>query len=161
MIFDGRLAAARDEEDLLDAVRDQFLHHVLHDGLTCHRQHFFGLRLGGRQKPRSVSGNRYYCALDHPMNIPARAMLYWAKKKRTGMEDIQQQLAALRKHMARINRKYADLRAGDQGPGAAEHERQPEEPESSPGQLEYVDHSDPPLPQDDRRPSRYFIENLM
>src|SRR5664279_5119048 len=33
-------------------------------------------------------------------------MLYWAKKKR--MEDIQQQLAALRQRIARVNRKYAN-----------------------------------------------------
>ena len=33
-------------------------------------------------------------------------MLYWAKKKR--MEDIQQQLAALRQRIARVDRKYAN-----------------------------------------------------
>src|ERR1035437_3014335 len=33
-------------------------------------------------------------------------MLYWAKKKR--MEDIQQQLAALRQRIARVDHKYAN-----------------------------------------------------
>ena len=36
-------------------------------------------------------------------------MLYWAKKKR--MEDIQQQLAALRQRIARVDRKYANAAA--------------------------------------------------
>jgi len=40
------------------------------------------------------------------LNIPTGKLLYWAKKKRS-VEDIQQQLAALRKRIARIDRKYS------------------------------------------------------
>src|SRR6185436_13001517 len=38
--------------------------------------------------------------------LSAPGMLYWAKKKR--MEDIQEQLAALRQRIARVDRKYAN-----------------------------------------------------
>ena len=66
VILDGSLAAAGDEQDLLDAVRDQFLHHVLHDRLARDRQHLLGLRLGGRQKPRAMPGDGNDCALESP-----------------------------------------------------------------------------------------------
>ena len=69
VVLDRRLAAAGDEQDLLDAVRNQFLHHVLHDRLARHRQHFLGLRFGGRQQagPQTRDGND--CALNHHLNI--------------------------------------------------------------------------------------------
>ena len=109
VVLDGGLAAAGDEQDLLDAVRNQFFDHVLHDGLARDGQHFLGLRLGGRQKPRPISRNRNDCALDHHLNIAARERYSGAKKEgeSADMEDIQQQLPALRRRMARIDRKYA------------------------------------------------------
>jgi len=55
------------------------------------------------------------------------------------MEDLQEQLAALRKHVARIDRKYVEGPRNEASTGAAKLERAP----------------------DDRRPTRYFIENLM
>src|SRR5208283_4215781 len=103
---DGGLSAAGDEQDLLDAVRHQLLDHVLDDGLAGHREHFLGLRLGGRQQPRPLPGDRNNRAFDHILTISAASALYWAKKKRS-MEDIQQQLAALRLRVAGIDRKYA------------------------------------------------------
>ena len=109
VVFDGRFAAAGDEQDLFDTVRNQLFHDILHDRLARDRQHFLGLRLGGRQQtgPQTRHGND--SALNHHLNIPTgenAGMLYWAKKKR--MEDIQQQLAALRQRIARVDRKYAN-----------------------------------------------------
>ena len=58
MIFDGVLAAAGDEDDVLDAGRDGLLDAVLDDRLVDERQHLLGLRLGGRQErvPRPAAG---------------------------------------------------------------------------------------------------------
>ena len=65
MVLDRGLAAAGDEQDLLDSVGDQFFDHVLHDGLARHRQHLLGLRLGGRQQPRAQPRHGDYRAFDH------------------------------------------------------------------------------------------------
>ncbi|HEY2017847.1 MAG TPA: ribonuclease H-like domain-containing protein [Bryobacteraceae bacterium] len=56
------------------------------------------------------------------------------------MEDIQQQLTALRRRIARIDRKYAEPAEQDKGPRI--------------GELF-------PISRRDERPARYFIENLM
>ena len=50
VILDGVLAAAGDEDDVVDARRDRFLDAVLDDRLVDERQHLLGLRLGGGQE---------------------------------------------------------------------------------------------------------------
>src|ERR1051326_9194306 len=94
MIFDGGLVAAGDEENLLDAVGDQLLDHVLHDRLARHRQHFLGLRFRCRKKTRSQTRHGDHCALNHLLTIATDTLLYWAKKRRS-VEDIQEQLAEI------------------------------------------------------------------
>ena len=77
MILDGGLVAARYEQDLFDGVGDQFLRHVLHDGLARHRQHLLGLALSGGQQARAEAGRWHDGAVDHSSNIqrpPARPM---------------------------------------------------------------------------------------
>ena len=53
MILDGVLAAPGDQNDVVDARGDGLFDAVLNDRLVDERQHFFGLRFGGRQKPRA------------------------------------------------------------------------------------------------------------
>ena len=43
MVFDRRLVPPRDEQHLLDAVRNQLFDHILHDRLARNRQHLFRL----------------------------------------------------------------------------------------------------------------------
>ena len=50
VILDRVLAAAGDEDDVVHAGGDRFFDAVLDDRLVDERQHFLGLRLGGRQK---------------------------------------------------------------------------------------------------------------
>ena len=56
MILDRVLAAAGDEDDVVDARRDRFLDAVLDDRLVDERQHFFRLRLGRRQEAGAEPG---------------------------------------------------------------------------------------------------------
>ena len=56
VILDRVLAAAGDEDDVVDAGRDRFLDAVLNDRLVDERQHFLGLRLGGRKKAGAEAG---------------------------------------------------------------------------------------------------------
>ena len=56
VIFDGVLAAAGDEDDVVDARGDRFLDAVLDDRLVDERQHFLGLRLGGGQEAGAEAG---------------------------------------------------------------------------------------------------------
>ena len=58
MIVDRALAPARDEEELLDAGRLGLLDCVMNQRLVDYRQHFFGHRLGRRQKPGAQPGDR-------------------------------------------------------------------------------------------------------
>jgi hypothetical protein len=58
MVFDGALVAAGHEDHLADAGVIGLFNGVLDQGLVDHRQHFFGLGLGGRQKTGSQAGNR-------------------------------------------------------------------------------------------------------
>ena len=58
----------------LDAVRDQLFHDILHDRLARDREHFLGLRLGGGQQPRAVTGYGNNGAPNHPLNIAASAV---------------------------------------------------------------------------------------
>src|SRR5208283_462384 len=123
----------------------QLLDHILNDGFAGHREHFLGLRLGGRQEPRPEPGDRNNRTFDHLLTISAVSAVYWAKKRRS-MEDIQQQLAALRRRVAGIDRKYAAVESGVV-PGGA-----PSGPGTPPGT--------PPASRNER-PKRYFIEELM
>ena len=56
MVLDRVLAAARDQDDVVDAGGDGLFDAVLNDGLVDERQHLLGLRLGGREKARAESG---------------------------------------------------------------------------------------------------------
>ncbi len=53
VVFDGALAAAGDDDDLIAAGGHRFLDAVLNDGLVDQREHFLGLRLGGREEARA------------------------------------------------------------------------------------------------------------
>ena len=56
MVFDRVLAAARDQNDVVDAGGDSLFHAVLNDRFVDEWQHLLGLRLGGREKARTESG---------------------------------------------------------------------------------------------------------
>ena len=56
VIFDGVLAAAGDEDDVVDARGDRFLDAVLNDRLVDERKHFLGLGFGRRQETGSEAG---------------------------------------------------------------------------------------------------------
>ena len=60
VIFDGLLAAAGDDEDLVAAGGHGFFDSVLDDGLIDQREHFFGLGFGGGQEARSEAGGGEY-----------------------------------------------------------------------------------------------------
>jgi hypothetical protein len=64
VILDGAFAAAGDNNDVLDAGGHAFFRHVLNLRLIDNGEHFFGLRFGGRQKPRAQSGGRQNCFSD-------------------------------------------------------------------------------------------------
>src|SRR5207247_9061456 len=57
VIFDGVLAAAGHEDDVVDARRHRFLDAVLDDRLVDERQHLLRLRLGRRPKARAETCN--------------------------------------------------------------------------------------------------------
>src|ERR1019366_8392192 len=85
--------------------------------VTCGRLAIGPCRLRGG--PAAVTNRRAGCQpvanLPHIGFSPqSPGMLYWAKKKR--MEDIQQQLAALRQRIARVDRKYANPSAPPRPP---------------------------------------------
>ena len=56
VILDRVLAAAGDEDDVVDAGRDRFLDAVLDDRLVDERQHFLRLRLGRGQEAGAEAG---------------------------------------------------------------------------------------------------------
>ena len=57
VVFDRRFAASGDDDDLIAAGSNRFLNAVLNDGFVHQRQHFLGLRLGGRQEPGAQAGS--------------------------------------------------------------------------------------------------------
>ena len=56
VIFDGVLAAAGDQNDVVGARRARFLDAVLDDRLVDQRQHLFGLSFGRREKSGAETG---------------------------------------------------------------------------------------------------------
>ena len=56
VILDGVLAAAGDEDDVVDARRHGLFDAVLDDRLVDQRQHLFRLRLGGREEAGAEPG---------------------------------------------------------------------------------------------------------
>ena len=56
VILDRVLAAAGDQDDVVDAGGDRFFDAVLDDRLVDERQHLLRLRLGGRQEPGAEAG---------------------------------------------------------------------------------------------------------
>ena len=60
VIFDRVLAAAGDQDDVVDAGRDGFLDAVLNDRLVDERQHLFGLRFGrGKEAGAEAGGGKH------------------------------------------------------------------------------------------------------
>src|SRR6266568_1077325 len=58
MIFDGILAFAGDDNDVLDSRRDAFFRDVLNLRLVDDGEHLFGLRFGGGKEARAEAGGR-------------------------------------------------------------------------------------------------------
>jgi hypothetical protein len=58
VILDRVLAAAGDQQDVVDAGRDRFFDAVLDDRLVHERQHFLGLRLGGGEESGAETRGR-------------------------------------------------------------------------------------------------------
>src|SRR4029079_13293028 len=56
VIFDRIFPTAGEENGVVDAGGDGLFHSVLNDWLVHQRQHFLGLRLGGRQKAGAETG---------------------------------------------------------------------------------------------------------
>jgi hypothetical protein len=65
VVLDGVLAAARDDDDALDAGVAGFLDDVLDEGPVHERQHFLRLGLGGRQEAGAEAG----CGKDGDANL--------------------------------------------------------------------------------------------
>ena len=61
MILDRALAAAGDEDELLDAGRLGLLHRVLDERPVDDRQHLLGQGLGRRKKTGAEPGDREHC----------------------------------------------------------------------------------------------------
>ena len=60
VIFDRVLAAAGDQDDVVDARRDRFFDAVLNDRLVDQRQHFLRLRLGrGKEAGAETGGGEH------------------------------------------------------------------------------------------------------
>ena len=57
MIFDDRLVAAGDEDEMLDAGLARLIDDMLEHRAVDDRQHFLGNRLGGGQKTRAEAGD--------------------------------------------------------------------------------------------------------
>jgi hypothetical protein len=60
VIFDGLLAAAGDDENLIAAGGHGFFDSILDDGLVHQREHFFRLGFGGGQEAGSEAGGGEY-----------------------------------------------------------------------------------------------------
>jgi hypothetical protein len=56
VVLDRPLAAARDDEDVLDPGPHRLFHHVLNGGLVHDREHLLGLGLGRGEEPGSEPG---------------------------------------------------------------------------------------------------------
>ena len=75
MIFDHRLVAAGDEDEMLDAGFPRLVDDILDDGPVDDREHLLRNGLGGRKKPRAETGHRENClansfhAVDYPLTL--------------------------------------------------------------------------------------------
>ena len=58
VVLDGVLPTHCDENDVVDARSHRLFDPVLDDGFVDERQHLFGLRFGGGQKPGPEAGRR-------------------------------------------------------------------------------------------------------
>ena len=82
MIFDGVLAAAGDEDDVVDAGGDRFFDAVLDDRLVDERQHLFRLRLGGGQEAGAQPGGRKHRLADGSCSRGTLIMPHGASRMR-------------------------------------------------------------------------------
>ncbi len=72
MIFDDRLVAASDEDEMLDAGLARLVDHILDHRLVDDRQHLLGDGLGRGQETRAQTGDRKHRLADfsHADSIP-------------------------------------------------------------------------------------------
>ena len=72
MVFNRTFAFSRNNENVFDARINGLLHHVLNRGRVDDGQHFFGLRLGGRQETGSETsgGNNGFFNHTRSSDIP-------------------------------------------------------------------------------------------
>ena len=61
MVFDHRLVAPGDEDEMLDTRLACLVHHILDDGPVDDRDHLLGDGLGGRQEAGAQSRDREHC----------------------------------------------------------------------------------------------------
>ena len=64
MVFDGVLAFAGDDDDVLDAGGHALFNDVLNLRLVDDGEHFFGLRFGGREEASAKAGGREHGLAD-------------------------------------------------------------------------------------------------
>ena len=77
MVFDDRLVAAGDEDEMLDAGLARLIDDILDDRPVDDGQHFLGNGLGGREEPRAETGDRENCLANslHAVNYPFEGLL--------------------------------------------------------------------------------------
>ena len=71
MIFDGILAFAGDDDDVLDSRRDALFRDVLNLRLVDDGEHLFGLRFGGGKEARAEAGGREHGLANFLMRVHA------------------------------------------------------------------------------------------
>ena len=65
MILNRVLAAARDDDDVIDTGGHGLLDHILNNGFVHQSQHLLGLRLGGGEESGPQTGGGENCFADH------------------------------------------------------------------------------------------------
>jgi len=72
MVFDDRLVAAGDEDEMFDAGLARLIDDILDDRPVDDGQHLLGDGLGGREEPRAETGDRENCLANslHAFNYP-------------------------------------------------------------------------------------------
>src|ERR1700682_3252885 len=83
MIFDRRLVPPGDKENLVDLVSNQLFRYVLNNRFPRHRQHFFGLRFGGREQSGADAGYGDNCASNHLLNITGCVLMIHLEASRS------------------------------------------------------------------------------
>jgi len=82
VILNGRLVAAGDEQNLLNAVGGELVDDIFDDGLARYRKHFLGLRTSGGQETRAEAGYGNYSASNHVSPIRIHEWAFRSSRKR-------------------------------------------------------------------------------